>query len=130
MGLVIGLVYIPAYFIVFGLAVFFAKKVTLDPFSVEKLNNLHAIVALSFLATIAGLISYMTQIPVQGNTDWDAFFLKLAITLIGPLFIGIVAFTISVVSGGKLKPWLRSISVGAFISVPIFPWAALFLVGD
>ncbi len=130
MGIIIALVYIPAYFIVSGLSVFMAKKVSLDPVEVEKLNNFHAIVALSFLGTISGVILFLLQVPVRGNTDWDAFFLKLAVTLIGPLCIGVVAFIASLMSAEKPKLWLRSISVGAFISVPVFPWVALFIVGD
>ena len=131
MGIAVSVIYIPIFIICTIVAIWTGRKISDfdSPFEKTTYSGLLQIFALLFGMGSSMIICIIAMwfIPIKNNPSWDGFIENLAITLLGPLAIGIFVFFISLIFGEKLKAILRLYSTGALFSVPFFP-AVAFMV--
>ena len=131
MGIAVAVIYIPIFIICTIVAIWAGKKISdfNSPFEKSTYSGLLQIFALLFgmVSSMIICIIAMWLIPIQNNPSWDGFIENLAITLFGPLAIGIFVYFISLMFRAKMKAILRLYSTGALFSVPFFPVAAFMI---
>ncbi len=94
----------------------------------SRLFSLNSIQTLGFLSAIVVTVIYILLVPVQGNTDWDAFFNQLAATLLGAPILSVLAIILNIVAYNKSQKYLVNFSSEALYSTPVMPFAGFLLV--
>ena len=131
MGLLLLIMYLPAYGVVTALSLLLSKVI------VRRLTDLEVEIAVNvrqrmkylglITATVLTWVA-MFQVPVHGNMDWNSFLLKGVTSLLGPFVFALVVmivlrgprrafFAIGALFAGVFMP--VSLAVGAAILVAV-----------
>ncbi|MEZ4599014.1 MAG: hypothetical protein R2940_04410 [Syntrophotaleaceae bacterium] len=134
MGIAVAIIYLPIFLvctivsIVMGIKIFDFKS----PFAKTSILALFQLflVLLGMIIPVIICIFAMRIIQVSSNQGGYKLIENLAISLFGPLSIGVSFFLFSFMFNDKVKAILRYFSTGAMFSVPLLPLVAFmyFLV--
>ena len=131
MGIAIAIVYIPTLFILTGLSLWLSSRIRVKHLADRAscgFGNLYF--GLLVLATVGIVTASLFLINHKNNTDFEALFTQIAITLLGPFFLaGISSWLASYFSYAKkpkcLPLWFRFYAAAALHAVWLFPVIAL-----
>lgn len=130
MGIGIAIIYLPLYGVLSVVSLIIGIKIQ----SVESKNEYAAkpriYVLLGIIFSLFTSLMLIWMVPVHGNTDWNASFTQLGLTLLAPIAFGIIFYLFSFIFSNKINYQIRCFSSGNFYSIIALPWVSLFVAAN
>ncbi|MCG7945944.1 MAG: hypothetical protein N0C84_06315 [Candidatus Thiodiazotropha taylori] len=121
MGIAIAVVYLPLYIVFSIIAVISARginKSIKEPEFTDKFIFKRKAVGFMIAIIVTWILIWL--VPVKGNTDFEALFIQLGLTLAGPAVLVLVVSILFSKSNTR-----KYFSVGALLSTVVIPWITL-----
>lgn len=125
MGIVVALIYLPIYLIFSLGAVYAAKKVRKITVGGENTKPKYGYDVIGFIASTVLTWVLIWLLPVKGNTDYEALFTQISLTLLTPAVLGVVLSGLIKITSVEKKKTFAGFVSGVYYSTIAIPWLTI-----